>query len=448
MRIQSNLLRVAVLAGVGLLLSASAAGDEVHLYGGRVVTGKIMPSDNPSVVIVESKFGTVRLQKSQVKQIVKTDDAESGSTEPAKPVERNTKEEIDLWSQTSQALDQASEGVVGLKLLEEFLQKVPKGSVADLATRQLGVWKERAEKDQIRFGPQWLPRKDVQERTELASRLFEQAAGKGLDEAMPLLDKAADANPYRTDIPFRKAQLYYEAKRMRNYAQALGDVLKIEPDNEIARNNVGVIAARDKNWGVAITNLSRAAAVRGNETALKNYGQALFLWQESLVPDKLLVCEAWGWRHKDPYWDALTEEEWRYRVRVSLATTRAMGDVRESQIIDGIHKRGQHVGEWLWGDRWIDEKEYKARLKYDDDLQAKIRKNEEDIRNTVARRDTAGTRSIRLKNYPLINDLKLPTHPGQLILMDNNGGELESFKVEAGLPEGDIIYGPGSNQPL
>ena len=160
------------------------------------------------------------------------------------------------------------------------------------------------------------------------------------DEASKLLDQAAQQNPYRVDIPQKKAAIWYKAtpKNMGKYGQALGEVVKIEPDNVAARNNLGVLQAQHEQWGSAMANISKAAMNSDSDTIMDNLDQVLAMAEADGVTGP-----------------ALTELDRLIR-----------------QTVAQMHNAKKHVGDNRWGNKWVKEEDYQKYLRENVEISKKV----------------------------------------------------------------------------
>ncbi len=342
-----------VLVGV---LAGSLGADIVYLHDGRAIRGKVTSADGAAMVQVETPFGPMQFRSTLVKKIEKGEpqpaasttqpDAPAGAAAPAAgdpgrldPAHRQK------FALTRAEADKLDDGPAGLAVWDAYLAENPPGVLGELARKEQAVWKERADKDLVRFGPQWLPRNQVAERLAKADELVGKAEGASdVDEAAKLFDEAAKAHPYRIDIPMKKAMTFYRAKKMVEYGVALGQVVKLDGNHPAARNNLGVLAAQQKQWATAIVHLSKAGAVCDNDTVLDNLDQAIAMAADS-----------------------------------GAASAATSDDRSLRQVVDVWHAAGRRVGEARWGNTWVSEDQYKTYVKENAEIDRKIAVNNTQI---------------------------------------------------------------------
>lgn len=341
----------------GLLLTASiTTADVVTLHDGRVVKGKITSDAGAPVVKIETTMGPLQFPMTMVKSIATGDEpapspspspspADAPSVDappadtppPASQPDPLVSGPIDpavlaKLNETRQATAKAATGAEGLAAWDAFLAICKTGSLADRARQEQVIWKDRADKNLVRFGPnQWLAKDQVDARVAKANELVTQAEAAADDnEAGRLFDQAIASNPYLIDIPLKKAAHFHKAHNLPKYSVALADVLKVDPNNVMARNNLGVNYAVQRQWAMAIGQLARAAANSlDDETSLNNLDQvAALIADDDDAPDSL----------------------------------EAEADRAIRSVVEKLHAAKQHVGETRWGTKWISDKEYKDNL--------------------------------------------------------------------------------------
>ncbi len=231
----------------------------------------------------------------------------------------------------------AATGAEGLALWDAFLADHPDSPLTEAANRERAVWKQRADDKLARFGGQWLDIDDVAKRSARADELLQSAESADTIEAKEkLLAEAGRAHPFRVDIPWRRFELMYEANRLREANLALGDVLKADPENVPARNNLGVLAAVQKQWPAAIAQLCKAAG-GDNDVAFDNLDETI------------------------------------ERARADGYAGAASADAQVQGVVSKLHRRGKHVGEGRWGNAWVADADQQARRKEAAELDRKAR---------------------------------------------------------------------------
>ena len=171
------------------------------------------------------------------------------------------------------------------------------------------------------------PGEEAKRRAERAAELVEKAgkAGKPL-EALALLNEAAQSDPQSIEIRFAIATACFRLKREREFGTAMGDVLKIDPDQPAAMNNLAVLLAASKTWPTSLRWSTQAARHSDSELVLANLEQIAAL----AAADKCL----------DP----------------ALATAQA----QIHKTVENIHKAGAHADEARWCGQWISQADYNA----------------------------------------------------------------------------------------
>ena len=242
------------------------------------------------------------------------------------------------FTDTKKKADQAATGTDGLAIWQAFVADNPR-LLPDLAQKELAAWKERADKNLARLGTLWLPKEQVDERIAKASDLLLQAQSTHqIDEAIKLYDRAAEANPSRMDIPFKKGLACYKAKRFRESMAAFGDVIQIDADHLAARNNVAVLAAQQQQWGVSASHLAKAASLADNEAVLDNLDQVAWMAEQA-----------------------------------GLHESAADADRKLRAAIAKLQSAGKHAGETRWGAKWIPEAEFRKLVKENNDIDTKTK---------------------------------------------------------------------------
>lgn len=315
-----------------LLAGSRALADVLVMHDGRRVAGRVLDQPNPAVVRIETTFGVMEFKATEVARVEYgpvASPSPSPSPTPATRPESITIADRELLARTNAEADKcatAAEGLaIWLKFLKDLSAPAKDGSLARLAEERRVVWQQRVDRGQVRFGPTWQARTEVDKRIAKADELVATAAKAGpIDEAVRALDAAAVANPYRADIPFIKAKRLIDANRFPQAQAAFESVLIATPDHGAALNNVGVLLARDHNFARAIASLGRAAA----------------LMSDSDVPaDNLDVAIMLA------------------RKAESKADV-AAGERQVKALVDACHKAGKHISEIRWGNSWIANAEF------------------------------------------------------------------------------------------
>ncbi len=318
---------------------AAACGDTVRTHDGRTFQGRVVSEPNAATVEVETELGRIALAVSEVAGI------DYGTTSPAGPKAEAAPnapgggraapvdagggnspgvDERQLLAEPLAESERALTAAEGAAIWKQFLAEHASGRPADLARERLAVWQDRVDRDLVRFGPTWLARGEADRRNARADELLAQAeAQKDLEDAGKLYDEAAAAQPFRADIPFAKARRLIRAKKYPEACTALEQARTVQPDHVAALNNLGVLAAAQKNWPVAFLQLGRAAGA-DNPAALDNLAEAMFL----------------AWEAGSP--------------RQALAAV----ERKVEQIVAELHRGGKHVGQARWGSAWIEQARY------------------------------------------------------------------------------------------
>ena len=215
-------------------------------------------------------------------------------------------------------------------------------------------------KDLVKFGPNWTVRSQVDDRVAKAKDLLDKAeAEQDVVKALALYKQAAEQNPYGVDIPTRKAKRFQDREDRKYYGQALGEILAIEPNNLSALNNAGVVAALDRNFGSAVLNLSKAAALGDNATTLNNLAQAIYMkvYGEEIVHN--YVREEWVDDYCVPAC-RYNRDQWKEILHTGVATLKTMEHPNLRQATDRLHQLKVHVTDEYWGDGWAPVKDFAA----------------------------------------------------------------------------------------
>ena len=236
------------------------------------------------------------------------------------------------YKQLTDQLSQTANPADGVPLLEKFIADHAGNPMAEVAGRELALWKMRVEKGLVRFGPTgWLPKAEVDKKNEAADKLVTRASGEDKPEvALKTLTEAAAASPFRADIQFKKFEVLMKATPSRE-KDANGPLAvitgKIDPNNVAAINNLGVLAARQKQWQVAFDLLLKAAGKSPDTDVLwDNFDQAFAMAQASGVTMTALIA----------------------------------ADSQMRGVVGKIHKAGKRVGDTRWGNSWIPEKDFET----------------------------------------------------------------------------------------
>lgn len=258
--------------------------------------------------------------------------AEGDVVPPASQPASTNAETAKAYAELNEQLRQAKAASDGLPLFEKFLSTYPHGPLADTARREQGLWKERSDKNQVRWGAGWLGKDEADKKSAEADKLIGEADSADKPEiAIRLLTKAAAVHPYRSDIPFKKFQLLLKTNE-KDAMSALMPVSKLDPNNASVMNNLGVLAARQRQWGEATRYL-------------------LVALNKSLDTDVL-------WDNLDQICAMASE----YGGSAGAAVA-ASADSQMRLLIAKVRKGGQHAGETRWGNSWITEADYATKKK-------------------------------------------------------------------------------------
>ena len=383
---------LSVMAAAVVCVGSWCWADTVYLQDGGKVDGKVTSVDGAPVVVVETPLGVREFRMSMVDKIVKGA-AAAGSTTPAatSPTSQPTGTEtasptlptnIDpatraKYVEAMKNADKAASGADGLAIWTQFLADVPTGPLADQAKTQQSLWKGRADKNQVRFGPGWLEKDKVDAKSAKADEFVGKAdSAKDANEAADLLTKAAAENPYRVDIPFKKAMLFHKAGNLPKFGKALGEVVAkdLDPNNVVARNDLGVISALNKDWGGAVANLLKASVYADTDIPLDNLDQAIALAEaDGLSADKIAAFDQ--------------------QVRAA---------------VEKLHRAKKHEGEQRWGNTWIKQDQYDKYTKENTDIDKQIARDQQ-LGESDQRRYVAAQRDIAAYNsYIAANTTSVP----------------------------------------
>jgi len=317
------------------------------------------------VVKIDTAMGVLEFQTSMVKEVKLGDGgpaappakspagpaavATPGETPQAKPdaaalppsVGKVDPAVLAKYTEALKAVEKAVTGAEGLAILDAFLKDCPTGPLAEQVRARMTLWKERADKNLVKFGPtQWLPKEQVDARRTKAEELLGKAeADAKTDDAAKLYDQASEQDPFRADIPMKLATRYYKDKNQAKYGMALGKVVKIDPNNVCARNNMGVIQATQKQWAAAMANIAKAATLVDNDKILDNLDQVA-----------AMAAEDTG----------------------STGQSGADSQAIIQAVVAHIHNEKKHVGENRWGNAWVKEADYQKNLKDNAEIDRKI----------------------------------------------------------------------------
>jgi len=353
------------------------------------------------------------------------DEPAKPETPAEKPVAKPTAAE-----EYKQLLDQLA-GITspadGLPLLEAFISSHQGVPQAEMAQKELAMWKDRADKNLVRFGQTWRPKDEVDKLNAKVEEMLTAAASEEkTDKAIKLLTDAAKINPYRTDIPFKKFQAFLKDKREKEAAGALAGVLKIDPNNVAAMNNIGVLDARQKQWQQAFDMLLRAAGKSPDTNAIwDNFDAATVMAEEN-----------------------------------GGASLVQAADSAMRGLVAKIHKAGKHPNETRWGNSWISEEDYAKYAKENRQSGSKLVGIKSRIRSLKASKsklererkvladkdektstDTAQIKQLDKKIEAIDKQLSEledqaekskgnePSHADKLVLLALDGSELESLEA-------------------
>lgn len=311
----------------------------------------------------------------------------------------------------------------GLALLEKFIASYPASPSIEAAKREQGLWKERVDKAQVRWGPGWVSKDEADKKNAKAEEALNKAnAETETDKAMKFLNEASQANPYRADIAFKKFEALLKANKEKDAVGALGKALSLDASNASLMNNIGVLQARQKQWG------------ESTQTLLKAMGKS---------PDT------------DVLWDNF--DQVCAMAQEFGGTSVANGaDTQMRGLVAKIHKAGKHAGETRWGNSWVTDADYATKKKEADvagrnsqAAVAKARSLGNQLKALQQRRDALRTQNPnatkQLADFekqirdldPLVEKAKKdaegaddagPTHAGKLVLLNMDGTELQSLE--------------------
>jgi tetratricopeptide (TPR) repeat protein len=358
-------LHVILLAAAGLFaLGAACSADTIYLEDGRVIHGKITSRENANVVAVETPFGPMEFAARLVTKIEKGEKAvetpvKTGPTPPTTTTDAAATPAVaptpsggvtdqktrDAFAEARRLAEKATTGAAVLAAWEQFLKNSPTGPLADLAKKEAATAKERADRDEVRLGTQWMPKKTVQDRVAKFEELVGKAdAAANPDDAVKLLDQAVEALPYEpwgTKALFKKASILLKSASMSKFGTALGAILKIDSDNVAAHNNLGVLAAQQQQWSTAISHCGKAVAQTDNDAVFDNFDLAL----------------AQG------------------KVDPSAAQMLGDADRQLQNAVRRLQVAGKHVGENRWGNTWIAEADYQKYAKENCEIETRMTAN-------------------------------------------------------------------------
>ena len=320
--------------------TSSVLAEKVMLHDHRVVEGQIVSQPGDAMVVIRTPAGDLRYPAQLVKEIQL--DADAPVSKPAAPLDAaslkpSERAGFEMAMGKCKALKDPAEGVA---VWDGFLTQHPTGHFADRAHLERITWRQRADAGLVRFGPDWISREAEAQKNQAADDLIRRAEAASQPEVtLDLLNQAGEVHPWRVDIPFRKARIYYRQRQLTGYQGALGAVVRIKPDNLIARNNLGVMAAQKAHWTTALAHLAVAIAAGDDDRVFDNFDQVDAMAEAAgCPPDKLQ----------------------RY-------------DVELRRVILHLHRQGKHTNQTRWGNAWISQEQYEAYLKQNQDLARQVR---------------------------------------------------------------------------
>ncbi len=436
-----------------LTICAAASADTVCTRDGRTIHGKVTSADRAPTVVVETPAGRLQLRRSMVASIEKNDLGLPGQAPTESPAGgKVTQEQRDEFIGLSRLENECQAGPEGVRLWQGFIEKHPECGLTSIARKKLAEWQDRTEKDLVRFGANWLPSKDVSERREKAQSLFRKANGIGdMISADSVYQEAIDANPYMPEIHLRRAERWYKEGDRRKYGQALGGMVQFNDCHTVARNNLGVLAAENKQWDQAVRNFCKAAmGSQGDPTVMANLNQALFMQiyatfniapivQEGYAPIHVTnhpycrhsVTSNYYYLYNNPYAD---KGDWQRYVTIAIASTRVATNSQLDHVVRQLNAAGHYKGQHPWGKQWVSEAEFKKKVSANNELVRQIGLLETKIRGIESRRSYAGdpTRELRAKLYPLVWKLDVPWRTGNYVMISHSGvGTLETVEAES-----------------
>ena len=134
-----------------------------------------------------------------------------------------------------------------------------------------------------------------------------------------------------------KAMVWYKATNPGKFCAGLSEVIKVDPDNVTARNNLGVMLVRSRQWGPALTNLAKAAAA-DSDVVLDNFDQVRWMAEQDGAAAMVL-----------------NDSDRMFR-----------------QVMTQLRLAKEHTGKSRWGNTWIADEEYRKFVNENGELDRQI----------------------------------------------------------------------------
>lgn len=350
------------------LAGSVASADTVTLHDGKKYEGKITSADDATVVVIDTKFGPMQFAKALVATVTKGDvpaapaptaaptpvaDAPAPAETPAPVVPAGVDpKQREKFAEMRKGMETVATGAEGAALLDAFIKAFPTGSLSDLARKDLVLWKDRADKNLVRWGSGWSPKDQVDAHVAKADELVGKADAAGApEEAAKLLLEAGREHPFRADIPFKRALSWHKANKPREATQAFADTVKADANHVAGRNNLGVMMAQQAMWDLAIANLVRAAGQTESDVVLDNLDQVIAMADAAGAADATVAS---------------------YQSQVQ-------------QVVRRLQAAGKRSGENRWGASWISQADYDKYMKENAEVERGVTKDRTTLANLKER---------------------------------------------------------------
>jgi hypothetical protein len=238
-----------LLAMMILGIASPSRADVFHLRGGGQVEGEQVSSDG-NLIRVRSVSGEVALAADQVisiEKIAKPAPSAYSKMKDACPATADGHYELAQWCRQHDLPNLCRQELLAALTLDASFAK------AHLALGHVNV------------GSIWLDGGDGAATSRPASAAAPDAGAAA---------RKAEAAVRVADL-FRKASEAINRRDARQFGLILGQIIKLDPNNGVARNDLGVLAANQGEWGTAFNNLAKAAVNSDKDAVLDNLDLAM-----------------------------------------------------------------------------------------------------------------------------------------------------------------------------
>lgn len=163
----------------------------------------------------------------------------------------------------------------------------------ELIASELAEWRARADADLYRLGNEWVPLAEVEAAEGEADQLIERASALievySIDECIQFLEEASRVNPNGIKADYILGLIYslpFAGPKAPDTAEShFRKVLQRHPDHPAALNSIAIAQIKQAEFGVAVTNLSRAAELLPEcQEVAQNVGRLVLLAQSGRAP--------------------------------------------------------------------------------------------------------------------------------------------------------------------